>query len=489
MADAVPVSGPVPEAARRHRTALHCGLAAVGLAGLIRGAAAGGDLYIDEIWSWAYAGNVKHFGDILFRLRHDNNHILNTMVMFCLGPDIPGICYRVPAVLASIGTVWLAGQIATRHGGFPARVTTWLVVGGSYLLILYGSEARGYAYAIFFAFLSWEFLQRTAETGRWSDAAVFAVSSCLGFLAHLTFVYCYAGFFAWAAWTCWRKPSRVLMAAHLLPFLTAAWLQLFFIGGVFNQQMAIGGGPESNLLAAVISTLSLIAGGPLIGDGSLIAAIAVLILIGVGLLELWRKDRAIAVSYLTVIFLAPAAVLLLTGHALIYPRYFLIPVSFALLAIGHGISGWWQANQTGRFGLIAVVGAYLALNGWWTACLLDHGRGDYSQALNWLSTQVSDGPITVSSDHDFRNGMIVSYYAPRLGPSSSRWQYVEQRFLPPEGTPWVILHDFEGDPPFPDLVTDRYRNPYRLERTFRHHSLSGYNWWVYRRAVDQARYE
>jgi hypothetical protein len=487
MARAVPVTGrpltPGPSPPKRGRGEYRQSvLAAVGLAGLIRIAAATGDLYIDEIWSWWFVRNVtKRFVDLL-ALRHDNNHLLNTMIMYVLGTDVPGMWYRIPAVLASIGTVWLAGSIAGRHGGFAAQVTTWLLVGGSYLLILYGSEARGYSYAIFFALLSWEFLQRAAETRRWGDAAVFSLSCCLGFLAHLTFVYCYAGFCVWTVWTWWRKPAWALSVAHLLPMLTAAWLQLFFIGGLFSPKMAIGGGPETDLFAAVISTLSLIAGGPLTGDGTLVAALSVLILIGVGLVELWRQDRAVCVCYLTIIVLAPAAVLMLTGHALIYPRYFLAPVSFALLAIGQGVSRWWRASATGRIGLISVLAVSAALNGWWTIRLLDHGRGDYLQALKWLTSQVPDGPIVVSSDHDFRNGMIVSYYAPRLGPSASRWQYVEQRFLPPEGTPWVLLHDFEGDAPYPDVVTDRYGKPYRLERAFRHQSLSGYNWWVYRRA-------
>ena len=449
----------------------------LGLAATLRVAATLGDLAIDEVWSlWFVRYKVRNIADI-FALRHDNNHILNTMILYVLGSNALGICYRVAAAMASILAVWFSGRIAVRRGGFKAQLITLTLVGASYLLILYGSEARGYSYAICFAYLSWLCLLRIQEHGRWLDAGAFAISASLGFLAHLTFLYCYAGFGVWAFLKWLKKPSWILPLALTPPFVVAGCLYLFFIRG-----MAIGGGPETTVASAVISTLSIIAGGPLYDDGALIAALLVLIMLGIGFVRLWQYDRAMAACYATIIFVAPASVLFVTGHQLIYPRYFLIPVAFALLLIGNALAGLWTSRWVERSIPIGLIVVFLIGNGWWTALLLIHGRGDYSHAMTWMA-QNGNNPATISSDHDFRNGLMFAYFSTQLWPTDPPLQYVDQSTVPSQGTDWVIRHNFEGDPPHPKFITDSFGNGYRLERTFRHQSLTGWNWWIYRRNV------
>ena len=444
-------------------------------AAVLRLASALGDLAIDEVWSlWFVHFKFRNIPDI-FALRHDNNHLLNTIVLYALGANAWGICYRIAAAIASILAVWLSGRIAIRRGGFRAQVITQALVGASYLLILYGSEARGYSYAVCFAYLSWLYLLRIQEHGRWLDAITFAISASLGFLAHLTFVYCYLGFGVWALLKWLSKPTWILPVALTPPFVVACCLYVFFFRGI-----VIGGGPETTVVSAVISTLSIIAGGPLYDDGALIAAVVVLILLGIGFVRLWQTDQAMAACYLTIIFLAPASVLFVTGHQLIYPRYFLIPVAFALLLIGNALAGLWGSRWAGRTIPIALIVIFLIGNGWWTALLLNHGRGDYSQAMTWMA-QNGNNPATVSSDHDFRNGLMFGYFSAQLWPNDPPLLYVDQRTVPPQGTDWIIRHNFEGDPPHPKFITDSYGNSYRLERTFRHQSLTGWNWWIYRR--------
>ena len=149
-------------------------LAATGIlsARVVRLLAMNGDLALDEIWSlWFVKQSIRSFHEIFF-LKHDNNHLLNTMVMYGFGPELPGIIYRIPPAILSILSVWIAGRIAQRRGGLPARNLTWILVGLSYILILYSTEAKGYSYLIFFAYLSWWFLLRTEASGRVTDAAV-----------------------------------------------------------------------------------------------------------------------------------------------------------------------------------------------------------------------------------------------------------------------------------------------------------------------------
>lgn len=464
------------------RRIMMVGAAAIALvAGAVRLAAAWGDLWFDELWSLIFARMARSRWIYVLGLRHDNNHPFNTLVMAWWGPDVSGICYRLPAVAASLASMGLAAKIALRDGGPSAAVVASILFGGSYLMILYGSEARGYAYLIFFALWAWESLRQLDESRRWRDAAFFALSCCLGFLSHLTFAYAYAGFLAWTAGKARRWPFRLVLAAHALPLLTATYLYLFFVGGWLIPRMAIGGGPPTTLFSAILSTVSLTAGGAPAGDGALLAGLAVILLIAIGLLQTWRKDPALATNYATIIALAPAAVLGTGGAEFLYPRYFLVPVAFGLLVIAPVIAGWRRFAIPGRVAQAAVLAAYLSLNGWWTIRLLDHGRGDYSRALTWMADQSPDKIATVSSDFDFRNQTLYDYFSHRLGLDGVRLTYVDQRHITANGTDWLIRHNFEGDPPIPEFVNDGFGNTYRLERVFRHQSLSGWNWWAYRR--------
>jgi hypothetical protein len=95
-------------------------------------------------------------------------------------------------VLASIGTVVLAGFIAARRswleGCIAVILTSW-----SFLLIPFGTEARGYSLAIFFALLAWYALQQFDGKRSWIWTVLFWSAVILGFLAHLEFAVCFAG--------------------------------------------------------------------------------------------------------------------------------------------------------------------------------------------------------------------------------------------------------------------------------------------------------
>ena len=67
----------------------------------------------------------------------------------------------------------------------------------SYPMILYSSEARGYALAIFFALLAFIAL-RAGDPARRGAIPVFWLSVTLGFLSHLTFAHVYFALLAWS---------------------------------------------------------------------------------------------------------------------------------------------------------------------------------------------------------------------------------------------------------------------------------------------------
>src|SRR5262249_56815726 len=138
---------------------------------------------------------------------------------FC-GQNASALVYRLPSVLASIGTIVLAGLIGLREsrlvGCIAVIVTSW-----SYLLIHFGTEARGYSLAIFFALLAWYALQQFEGKRSWLWTVVFWSAVVLGFLAHLEFAICFAGLVAWALWRLTsQRPKCQQARPHLFATFT-----------------------------------------------------------------------------------------------------------------------------------------------------------------------------------------------------------------------------------------------------------------------------
>jgi hypothetical protein len=100
--------------------------------------------------------------------------------------------------------------------------------------------------------------------------------------------------------------------------------------------------------------------------------------------------------------------------------------------------------------------------------------------------ELSPGPeVIVASDYDFRNSTVAAFHAALNDDvyegQGKRFVYVETEHYPSQGTEWYLLHNFSGDAPHAAMWTDRYGNVYELVREFPAGSISGWNWWLYRR--------
>ncbi len=96
---------------------------------------------------------------ILTRLTHDNNHPLNSLFLWLVGPTPHWVAYRALAVICSGGTLVLTLLLSRRRGPLEAVASVTLMA-ASYPLVVYGSEARGYAPATFFALAAFLLLER-----------------------------------------------------------------------------------------------------------------------------------------------------------------------------------------------------------------------------------------------------------------------------------------------------------------------------------------
>src|ERR1051325_3709988 len=145
------------------------------------------DLWFDEVWTLQLLRERAHsFGDVFTNIKHSNNHHLCSLWMWLVGQNASALVYRLPSLLASIGTIMLAGVIGFRPSRLEACIAV-ILTSWSYLLIHFGTEARGYSLAIFFALLAWYALQQFEEIRSRTWTVVFWSAVILGFLAHLEF--------------------------------------------------------------------------------------------------------------------------------------------------------------------------------------------------------------------------------------------------------------------------------------------------------------
>ncbi len=470
-------------------------LVALGFA--IRLAAAGNDLWLDEIWSWMTAAELKSLPDVLLKIFDENNHFLNTAAIYWIGPDAAGWAYRLPSVLAGSASILLVGLISRRRGP-EAAVFSMALMAGSYLLTHYSSEARGYGLAVFFALLAFWAMERSFEKPALGMELIFASASICGVLSQPMFVYAYASFIAWwfynlalslksgdekpgTARSAPAKPKLIPAVPWLrngivcfaVPSLFMAWLYV-----VNLRQMVNSGGPVYSPAEVVLQTLSLFAGGAWNGKSAATAALCVSAAAVGCLAILVRAGDRRWFLYLWILLLSPGGLFLGMQRQEVYPRYFIISAAFLCLMLGQGFAWIWSWGRTGRLASIALLAGVMIFNGMHIARLIKVGRGQYRDALVWMQGETSHPEIHVGSDHPFRNGMIVSYYERTL---QKRIVFHTDLARAEDAPEWLILHSLDMAPRFDPEISPPSGLHYRLIRIFPYAGLSGWYWAVYRK--------
>jgi len=457
----------------------------VAAAGALRWSAAQDEFWLDEIWSLvAFVRNPHTFRDI-FTFHHDNNHYLVTMWMDLVGPHMRNwVWYRVPSIVAGVGTVILAARIALRWGRTAAFCAVLLTT-TSFVLILYASEARGYALAGFFslvAFLALESYLRIPSVGA---AACFAAAALLGALSHLTFIQFYAGACAWTVVAMlhdsapWRQRLLRTVAVHGAPF--ALLLGLYFLD---VRDMRIGGGDDYQLLDVVTRALALAMGcfaeDPLgIGISALIAAFFGL----AGIFALWREKSDLWAFFAGGFIVAPALLFALQRPTLLYERYFYLNTVYYLILLSYLFARLCRGGSWMRSVAAGVVTFVILGNVEMTADFLQTGRGHYLAALRYIEQQTTDAVIQIAGDDDFDNTLYLGFYVDYL-PPGRQFAYADFRRGVNSATPpeWLFLHSQERPfHPEGEISLPGVTSTYRLLRVYPCGRLSGYQFALYRR--------
>lgn len=460
-------------------------LPSVVVAFAVRLLAARGELWLDEIRSLFLVRELTSGWQVFTRLIHETNHILYSWFLHEFGPGQTEIVYRLPSIAAGALSVVLAGALLRRSGKW-ASITGMGLTATSYLLVHYGSEARGYALAVCFSYLSVHLHQTGFATRRGLCWVLFPPAAILGFLSNLTYAVCYAGLLAWSLAElarAGRDRGRLAVAlglAHLPVIVFGVWHYLRFI-----KSMAGDGGDVFPLRMILTSTASLALGGGAYGPGTFVVGVLFVGIVAAEIFRLGRTDFPRAVFFATSIVIAPALLLLIAGRDDIAVRYFLVSIASAYLLLAHFLGRLLGSHGARKRLGIALCVAWLMGNGLHCASLIGLGRGHYREILVVLGEQ-SPGPVvTVGGDLAFRHTLPLAYYAERVRfPKPIR--FVENDRLRDIPAEWMLFGS--QSPTFhPGLEwVSPGGDRYRLERDIPFPGLSGWRTCLYKRSGGPA---
>lgn len=453
----------------------------LGVAGLLRWGASGGGLWLDELWTLGpdVLGKITQPWQVFTTIHHENNHYINTLVGWGLGPGQAAWKYRFPSVLAGMLTVACGWSIGWRR----SRGAAWLVavvLAVSYPLVHYGSEARGYALAVAGALAGVDLRERLWTRPRALTAFAAGLAETLGLLAQPVLICHLAGLAAVVGWLAWRRTSgpdrRPLwqLGALALPGSIFALLYWIDLSRAFNP-----GGPVFPLREVQLQVLSLIVGGPLEGPGLLAAGVlGGLLLMGAARWGLQQEPAAVWTAVLGGV-VVPSLVLVIEARHEVYPRYFLVGMTAAQVVVSLALATAW--NRGGWKRAAVLVGMVL-----WGGATAAHlvrlwtwGRGDASEIVELLVREARHTPMRYATDHDFRLRMFVDEGFVRRG-----WEPPPLP-VPPGDTgerqpEWLLTHDFRIAPMFPESLV-LGRATWHLRGVSRYAGLSGWSTAVYSR--------
>lgn len=455
---------------------------------LVRVAALFNEFWFDEIRSWMFARSVRTPLEIFTSVHSDNNHILNTLFLYVLGEQHSWIVYRLPSLIFGVAVIVLAGLIASRQGR-DRVLTTLLLFSTSYFMILYSSEARGYMPAVFFALLSFLVLDRAFPGGERMPILVFSMSSILGVLSHLTFLFAYIAMGFWSLRLVLRRDplhwDRHMLWWYGIP--TVSILLLTYLSA--SSLQILGGWLDYPIGEEMRATITAPFGVPASFKGAIVCAVLFLLILYSSLIRLHRERVDHGVFFMIVLFL-PAAAMALFAYdpGLWYPRYALVPMAFFLLLMSDTLCSWKRQMRYGLCVYSMLLILFVALNAWNTGVFLLSGRGRSLEALRSIVSVTKGESVTVTGDSRATE-ITVAFYAPYLK-EAKRVTFVSDAGARSSSPEWFIkqakrLHAVP-EPTFTAFTDVQYN----LMKEFRYTPLlrfpvlapSGIHWFIYQRA-------
>jgi hypothetical protein len=444
------------------------------------------DFWFDEAWSALLVReHVASPLDILTQLHIDNNHPLNSFFLYALGDRRAWIVYRIPSLIFGLASVVFAGRIMARRGRAQA-VVAMILIACSYPLIVYSSEARGYASMIFFLLLAIDAYERYLVTQAWLALTTFWVAVILGFLSHLTFVHAYGAMLLWAGHEARMRRGESgavahIAATHSVPLL---FLAAFYL--VYIRHLHVAGGEPASLRSVLAETVGATLGTPARGAWLAVAVAALVLVVAAGLTRVGRVDPGLCVFFLSGILVVPAVAILVEFarasfiEPRFFPRYFLVSITLCLLLGSWVLGEELEKGGMRRLAAAIVILGYALGNLWQAADFIRYGRGHYREALAHMARETAEPAIRVASNSDFRTRVLLAFYGRYLPPGRTLIFFGAASPHVDEAD-WRIREDVEPTSSVPPELGDGRGHRFRLAERYPFYGLSGCQWSLYRR--------
>jgi hypothetical protein len=451
--------------------------AGIALGGILMILSARGDLWLDEIWSIFFAEAARSPWEILTRFKHDNNHVLNTLYLYAIGKQQDLMLYRGLAIASGIGSLILLRKIASRWGAVESAIVV-LLAATSYPLLLYFSEARGYAPAIFFGLLSFFLLRECQCTFRPALLILFWCASILGALSHLSFMIV---FLSLVIFTLHHELNgdaplvRRFVQVGIYLMVPGVTITAFYL--TYARGMTIGGGPPVDKFIVLQQGIASFAGLP---DGLRALGIPLAFLpVLWSLASLYRAGDEEWSFYVSVLLAAPALAIIFAGEQYFNYRYIIVCFPFAYLLLARLLTIASRAEaRFFRYLAFIVLDLFVVGQVFHLAPFFEYGRGSYKPIIAEMESATAGTTITVGSDNDFRNKMVLLFYE-RFFPGGKEVRYVDQSSwsdTPPE---WLIVHSLDESVDPEPWVAAENGQIYRLAKAERFSGNSGFSWFLY----------
>ncbi len=461
--------------------ALFWSILALTIAGFVlRLLCARGDLWLDEIWSIQNLEQISDIGGIFWGISQDNNHILNSLWLWFVGPDAAPIVIRFEAILLGTLTIPVAAKFCARRGGPVAALAAAALVAGSVLFVHYGSEARGYAGLILMIFVAVEGLETFLEDPNdHLSRLTFGLAVAFGALFHLTMLTATLTLSVATLariYLATRSPRRVAKAAVdlAIPAAFGALPALGFLaaGVLHTHKIQLGNQVPftfarltHGLVTLYEATLGLPYDLPI-----WFAAAAAVILTGSALFLIPPVRRILPLACL----ILPPALASLVGLPNVHiARFHLIGAVGLVILFADLMSKLWGSRHKA---IVVVIGVALAIgNGLHVAQLFALGRGNYQMIVARME---SAGPATYGSNMPAELGRVLRFYDRRL--ELTQVAAADWCQNPPN---WFILSDDPaGEAAHRNFGPPQCARPFNLDRVMQPAPLSGLRLALYRRA-------
>jgi hypothetical protein len=460
------------------------GIAALSVGCILRILGAGGELWVDELWSLLHVSSITNPVEIFTKIKHDNNHLLNSLWMWvCLWMRSPTpLELRLPSLMCAGITLYLLFQKGRSADERHTNVVWLGLVAFSYPLILYCSEARGYSLTVLCAVVAYQCLERLLREPHNNRAiAIFSGVSIVGCLSHAIYVLFLTPSLIWLAWRSLIPPlndnARTLLRYGILPPIIGALLLTF----TFYKGIEIGGAPLLPYLEVAATTISVAFGGDALSSvnadatgWSLFLVVTVITVCTIELIAWIRSGDPRAILIALILATPWGAVAVLQPH-FILPRYFIIQTLFLYLVAARFICRLAHRSRLGLIVSVLLTTGYLTGNVLHTTHLIQRGRSHFVEIWSWLAEKKEGDPVTVGGDQDYQNGLRMAY----AGVSLEDILYVRDYRTSTESPRFIVRESLDAYEVLPETFRTRQGATYTRIKSYKAPLLNGSNVYLY----------